>query len=351
MRRYCFLFALLFAFVNCVFAINVIFRYDDFKLIDDSIQNSLVELFAVEKVPLHIAVIPFNKDSSMCLEKCEAVERVKELQKRGILQIAMHGYCHKGDTFNGEFLGLTYDEQLFRLQHSSSVLDSIFETHVHIFIPPWNRYNHITLDILHELGYDIVSSELASNQIVSDTRFQYYPEGVDHPAKLPKVVRSNSRRAGLIVCMFHRYDFSDTFTIEDLRGVIRDIQSDSINRITTMNALFGSTTDFNERRIDANLVHPLLSKILYTRHVILTTTEINKVRYYDLIIHLIIVLMISLWGALILHGKKLTAYGITQTTVLVYAGLQTWFQFVMPKVGLFIIVLLPVIVVLIFNKK
>ena len=80
--------SLVFVFWICnqIFALDVIFRYDDFRLIDDSLQNKLIEVFASENVPLHIAVIPFNRDSSICLEQCEAVERVKERDRERFLE-------------------------------------------------------------------------------------------------------------------------------------------------------------------------------------------------------------------------------------------------------------------------
>lgn len=184
-------------------ALDIIFRYDDYRFEDDAFQNQMIEVFAEEQVPLHIAVIPYRQDTTAILQDGFAVERTKQLQREGILQIALHGFCHKGETFQGEFLALNETEQRFRLEKGSALLDSVFGTHIHIFIPPWNGYNQTTLDILADLGYNIISSELTDNQLVTDERFQYYQEGCDHPSKLKPIIARNAMRDGLVVCMFH----------------------------------------------------------------------------------------------------------------------------------------------------
>jgi len=333
--------------VQMISALDIVFRYDDFRLKTDSLQDKMIEVFASEQVPLHIAVIPYNQDTTPILQEGASVERVKELQRQGILQIAMHGFCHKGETFHGEFLGLNEAEQRFRLEKGSTFLDSVFGTHVHIFIPPWNRYNQITLDILSDLGYNIISSELTDNQLVSDERFQYYQEGCDHPAKLRGIIKKNANREGLVVCMFHSYDLFGTYTIGDLQQLLQDIKADSRLHIVMMDELYHQDQSFNAERIEANLHHPLLTKILLTRPIILQIEDSNKLRIIDLLLHLLVVIIIALIGAWIL--KRISwFYWLMQSIVFLFAVLQTWYQLVMPKVGFPLIVLLAISVVLCF---
>ena len=331
-------------FILPLFALDIVLRYDDFRLQEDSLQNRLIETFAAEQVPLHIAVIPFNPDTTPILQTGAALDRVLELQRQGILQIALHGFCHKGNTLHGEFLSLYEDEQRFRLEKGSAFLDSVFGTHVHIFIPPWNRYNQTTLDILANLGYNIISSELSENQLVCDARFQYYPEAVDHPAKLQQIVARNAKREGLVVCMFHQYDFSDSFTMEDLRDVLREIKANPHLHIATMDELFQGDQSFNETRIKANLHHPLLTKLLRTRPIILPVSDTKRLRIWDLLLHLLLVLIIAGVGAIVLRHAN-WHYWLAQTAILLLSGLQTLYQFVMPKVGLPLIILLALSVV------
>ena len=330
-----------------VTALDVVFRYDDFLLKDDSLQNKMIEIFAEEQVPLHVAVIPYYADTMPILYEGEAVRRIKELQQQGILQIALHGFCHKGETVKGEFLSLSKDEQFFRLKQGSQLLDSVFGEHIHIFIPPWNRYNQTTLDVLADLGFYIISSELTDNQITSDNRFQYYPEGIDHPNKLPSLISRNANREGLVVCMFHRYDFSDTYTMSDLQKLVEKIKANPKLKIRTMDEIFESDQSFNEFRIKANLHHPLLTKIFDTRPIILPTTDVHRLRLLDLLLHILGVLFVICIGAWKLKIKSYVYWSL-QTVVLIFAITQTWYQFLMPKIGAIVIIVLPLIVLTIF---
>ena len=343
MKRLYILFVIGFSSYKC-FALDIVFRYDDFRLKEDSLQDEMIEMFAKEHIPLHIAIIPYNQDTIPILQNCQSFEHVKELQRHGILKIALHGFCHKGETFQGEFLSLNEQEQRFRLEKGSRLLDSIFGEHVHIFIPPWNRYNQITLDILSDLGYNIISSELTDNQLVSDERFQYYQEGCDHPAKLRGIIKKNANRKGLVVCMFHSYDLLGTYTIGDLQKLLQDIKENSQLHVVTMDELYHQDQSFNTERIEANLHHPLLTKILLTRPIILPTEDANKLRIIDLLLHLLVVIIIALIGAWILKRTS-WFYWLMQSIVFLFAVLQTWYQFVMPKIGLFLILMLSLSIV------
>lgn len=116
MRRIVFIWFVMVLFGVQSYALDIIFRYDDFRLQEDSLQDEMIEMFAEENIPLHIAIIPYNQDTTPILQNCQSFEHVKELQRHGILKIALHGFCHKGETFQGEFLSLNEQEQRFRLE-------------------------------------------------------------------------------------------------------------------------------------------------------------------------------------------------------------------------------------------
>lgn len=312
------------------FALDVVFRYDDFRLIDDSVQNALIEMFNDEKVPLCIAVIPCTGAMQYIIENGYALQRIKDIHNAGYLSFALHGCNHQGETINGEFLALSNEEQLFRLTRGSQFLDSVFDEHVHIFIPPWNRYNTITQNVLADLGYNIISADIADSRYISDKRFQYYPEGIDHPQKLHRLIEKNANRDGLVVCMFHRYDFSHDYTLKDLRRTIRFCKNAEGIRITSFDALAAETNDFNEERILCNLVHPLLSKVLYTRPIILSHREVIRIRVCDLLLHLL--LFVFLAGILGWFGWMNTlSYYVLQTFVCIFSCVLVWQQWLSPK--------------------
>ena len=327
--------------------LDVVFRYDDYRLHEDSLQERLIEVFAEEQVPLHIAVVPYDTDSTPILEE-KSVERVRELVNEGILQIALHGFNHQyhGEMAHGEFMELTYDEQKYRLELGSRLLDSIFGKRVHIFIPPWNKYNQDTQDILADLGYTIISHDAYDVASMADTRFQYYPEMMDHPAKLRKVVKKNAKREGLMVCMFHPYDFTDAFTMEDLQELLRELKAKEGVRIVTIDEVYERDKTFTAERIAENLRHPLLTKVLGTRPIILTIAEAKKLRAIDWLLQMAVLLMILCAGACVV-GWKNRRYWMAEVVVLVLAGMQIWWQWMVPKWGIAIMIAVVVSIIII----
>lgn len=330
-----------------IFALDVIFRYDDFVLEEDEFQLSLINLFDEMNVPLHLAVIPCRADSTYIIQEGPFLERVKELQQKGILQIALHGYSHQGETINGEFLSKDYAEQKYCLTRGSAFLHSVFDSDIHIFIPPWNRYNQDTQNVLSDLGYNIISADIADLRFISDTHFQYYPEGIDHPAKLFPVVKFNAHREGLVVCMFHRYDITDAFTLDDLRDVLRQIK-DKVN-ITTMDEVYNQSHDYDSDRLIANSAHPLMTKFLHTRPIILTHSDVIRLKLFDLLCHTAFFVFISIL-ILLISGMCCRRVVVAQSIAIVVSLLCVWHQWMMPKrafvVCFFVIVLVSLISVL-----
>lgn len=347
MNRFLFTLTILLVAVQ-MYALDVVFRYDDFRLIDNDFQNQLIEVFAKEQVPLHIAIIPFNQDSTPCIQKGASLNRVKELHHQGVLQIALHGFSHTGDAINGEFPLLSYEEQRFRLELGSRLLDSIFGEHIHIFIPPWNMYNQNTLNILADLGYDAISADLNTKRTFRDSRFQYYPEGAPHAYVFKEATAKNDRRDGLLVWMFHRYDFPNEISIDEMRHLLQKVKANKNLHIVTMDSLLVLDNSFNTERIETNLTHPLLTKILYTRPIILTTSEARLLRIYDILLWLFIVGLISFIGLIWIDCNK-KKYLLIQSMVIIITGIQTWHQFVMPKIGLGICLLLCVCTIFCFS--
>lgn len=341
------IFACLVLFSLKALSLDVVFRYDDYRLVPDDFQSQLIETFTSEQVPLHIAIIPFDKDSTPMVVDCPLTRRTIELQKAGILQIALHGYQHMGETVQGEFLNKSFVEQQDCLQKGSLLLDSIFNTHVHIFIPPWNRYNQDTQNILYNLGYNIISADMADCRFVLDKRFQYYPEGVDHPRKLLNVIKHNAEREGLVVCMFHRYDITDSFTLDDLRDILQQVKTRKGVSVTTMDELYQCDSTFDGQRLLANTIHPLLSKIISTRSIILPINEVMKIRMIDLCLHAILFIILSLVVLFIRPINK--KYWLVQIPVIILSLICVWEQWLMPKVAIITCGIIILLIILIYS--
>lgn len=275
-------------------ALDVIFRYDDFRLKDDPVQNALMDVFESEQVALHIAVIPFRPDSIPIIENGLALEHIKNLQKEGVLHIALHGFSHNGNGIDGEFLNLNAAEQSYRLERGTRLLDSVFDTQVHIFIPPWNRYNRTTLDVLSDMGYTIVSSSYTEDQDVSDSRFQYYLAEEIPPYMLKNQIGRMAKWDGLLVCLFHPNDFEDAQAFEDLRLVLQSAKANKAICIRTMDELYAIDQSYGAERIKANFPRPWLSRLLCTNRIVLQPNDAEQIRKYDRYVKIGIVLLLSL---------------------------------------------------------
>jgi len=317
---------------NKLWALDVLFRYDDYYLRNDKIQNDVVDLFANMDIPLHIAVIPCGIDSTFIVQDGPYLTRLKELQGQGRLLVALHGYTHQGDMQNGEFILKSYDEQRYCLTRGSHFVDSVFNSRIHIFIPPWNRYNQDTQNVLATLGYDVISSDIVDYRNISDSRFQYYPAGIDHPSKLYEILKLNAKRQGLIVCMFHRYDISDSFTIDNLRSLLSFVKRTDGVALPTMDEIYQKEKSFDEDKLLSNTSHSLLSKILRTREILLEDTEIRAIRIFDILMHAIIFVILA--STVRIFVKSISVrYFIIQSSCISISLLCVWNQWLVPKLS------------------
>lgn len=288
-------------FVN-VEALDVVFRYDDFLLKEDSFQNELVSVFARQEVPLCIAIIPCKEESELSYhyENGAYLLEIKQMVDKGLLDVALHGCRHKGAINYGEFYEMPYEEQKRLLARGSAHLDSVFGRHVHMFIPPWNMYDTITLCVLQELGFDGISSELNERQYFGNPHFQYYPMTVNHPGRLMQEVEWNADRDALVVCMFHRYDITEDFTLTNLENLVSAIKNHpSHPQIVSLDYLSKTDSSFTESRMRANMKKPLLSKVLNSRHVLRTENAMWTERIANILIYalvLISLIFVCGWG-------------------------------------------------------
>ena len=320
-------------FFGCIvalssFALNVVFRFDDYQLKEDSFQNELVSVFTRQEVPLCIAIIPCYDDSvlSYHYEDGAYLLDLKQLVGDGRIDVALHGCRHKGAINYGEFYQMPYEEQKRLLARGSAHLDSVFGRHVHMFIPPWNMYDSITLRVLDELGFDAISSELNERQYFGNPHFQYYPMTVNHPKRLMQEVEWNAERDALLVCMFHRYDITEDFTLTDLENLIYAIKNHpSHPQILSFEYLTKTDSSFTESRMRANMKKPLLSKVLNSRHVLRTEKSMRMERIANVLIYALVLVCLMIVCAWKLRDKRF--YYVIQcitVAILLVAVWESW---------------------------
>ena len=273
------------------YALDVVFRFDDFRLREDSLQEQMLKIFEKNRIPLSIAVVPYNSDGTICYDSSYSSELavLNRLCDEGLLEVALHGFSHSLRSVNGEFGGVSYNEQEELLSKGQAALSSLFKKKIVSFIPPWNNYDSNTLEILDSLGFKVISSCLTAGQVLSNVNLEYYPTSVgtfNAFSSFRKALEKNTKCSGQMVFMFHSYDFDD-FTMEDLDELLSEVSSMKDVNCYTFSQLLEKSVKSDSHRVEANIEVNLLTKILGTGTVILPTWLAWLIRIVNMLIYLI----------------------------------------------------------------
>lgn len=137
----------------------VAFRNDDIQEFSGSkLDLALFELFKAHKIPQTYALVPFKVD----FVKNERLMKIlKGHLASGLAEIALHGYAHENlgkGRLRTEFLGRPLDEQRKKINKGKAYLESVFNTEIISFIPPFNSYDLNTVNACKENGIKVLSS-------------------------------------------------------------------------------------------------------------------------------------------------------------------------------------------------
>jgi hypothetical protein len=217
----------------------VIFRYDDYHAdrgakdtSKSQIEYRLLEIFSRWNVPLTMGVVPnvaedYEVPSSPryypLAEDGEKLQALKTAVERGIIEPALHGWQHEAVFKNGrqsEFMGLTFDAQLSKIQQGQRTLEDCLETSVSSFIPPWNTYDEQTIRALDAVNIRALSAAFGTARHGEAAALVFLPrtcalsEFDQARMEIEKV--ENGLRAvpaegvTFIVMMFHHFSFFES---------------------------------------------------------------------------------------------------------------------------------------------
>ncbi len=220
---------------NNTFAIDVVFRIDDYQLNNDTLNLQILKIFEDANIPLSIAVIPCDKNENFVYEDSPLTQHICSfaLQEKPLIEIALHGLTHS-NLANGEFGAVSYEEQVRRLAKGKRFLDSCLNIcrdtldnqKIIGFIPPFNSYDETTLQILDSLGFKWISADMYGC-LTETTQIRFYPEsfGAQYisPRTVVECLRQHHNEDGLVVVMMHPYDIKPTFTLDSLRACLQEI--------------------------------------------------------------------------------------------------------------------------------
>lgn len=222
---------------------KIIIRFDDYgiwcndKWVD--LEKRLIDLHSDYDVKISFSVVPNSiypaiyhpkslniyphekrgSDNPFPLKPgTNRVEYLKEASKKNIVEVGQHGYHHPkyySNIKNGEFNGYDYDTQFKKIQEGKSLLDSLFEQNTILFVPPHNSYDNLTLDVLSESGFEIISAKDPSpNSPVDDAiPLSYFPYTTESFQSLANKYNDNDgwtgKGAPMDVLLIHHTSFTN----------------------------------------------------------------------------------------------------------------------------------------------
>ena len=308
-------------------AVEVVFRFDDFQLHSDSIQQRLLETFYDHRIPISLAVIPYFNDKPF-FEEGAYLSLLNTMYSEGMVEIALHGLNHEHISKEGEIPGLSLQKQLDMISKGKHILDSLFPT-VITFIPPFNAYDENTLKALEELEFECISSEIYAGHPLNSNKLWYYPETIDHPNKLIKAIEDNRNRNGIIILMFHHYDFDENFSMDDLDMLLGSIQNMKDVECLTFKMLCDRNTVSDASRVKANVEVNLLSRFLNTRQMLQSKSFTNTVSVCNLLIYVLMALLVILFGWFVL-GISSKGYFIGAGIIMALSCIVVWWHLLTP---------------------
>jgi peptidoglycan/xylan/chitin deacetylase (PgdA/CDA1 family) len=178
---------------NCV-----VFRLDDIQDNDlDQTQTALMDVFLDKNQKLSLGLIMHFVGN-----ETDIVGKLKEGLNRGLFELAVHGWDHV------DYTKLAESEQEDSLQRACEKMRDIFGITSNTFIPPYNDYNHATIQAINKTSFRIISSMVKSDaeseilNLLADkgtfdgpsSQIYHVPEtasfekwnGHDYPTRIPK---------------------------------------------------------------------------------------------------------------------------------------------------------------------
>lgn len=350
-----FLISLIFCFSISAKNIQLVFRYDDFVLKSDSLNEGVVRLFQKHHIPLVLGVIPYNSSEKQILEENYPV---LQLLKVGVsnhtIEIALHGLNHINIS-KGEFGNVAIEEQNRRIHKGKNQLDSIFKTKIVTFIPPWNTYDANTLEVIDNNGIKGISSTLCTGQPWSNPHIRYFPETIEDFGTLYSVLKYNKNRNVVVVVMFHHYTFNKNFSLLQLDNLLSKVDNLDYVKCFTFSQLYIKKEISDNKRMEANLEVNLLSKYLHLDGAIQTSIFVCFIRIFNLMIYLFLSTFIYIFSLLLLFRIK-DAFSTVEKLIigsllLIVIGIGVRFHILGPIKMLIVVAILSISHAFLFKIK
>lgn len=148
----------------------MVFRYDDFSSKGPlELENRIVDAFRDRQMAFTFGVIPalgcgdlrdLELASPFLSLTPDRVRLLRRALQGGRFEVALHGYTHQSIRVDrpSEFVGLSREQQRHKIKAGLHFLQSELDVRIRTFIPPWNGYDSTTVEVLEELGFNLLSA-------------------------------------------------------------------------------------------------------------------------------------------------------------------------------------------------
>lgn len=245
----------------------LVLRYDDYSSISPTqLETQILTLHRQHGLPVTFGVIPcvhgVDPDSGEVGEIPLSAEKVSILRgyiEAGVLTPAMHGYSHQSLAVS-EFEGVDAGVQFTRLDEGKRLLDAELSQQVTAFIPPWNSYDHNTLQSLESLGFTCISAD-SNGCFDESSTLVYLPTTKQELTELRKSVllaRLVPDAEPIVVLVFHEYDFAcdgsspARFTVEEYSALLGWVATQQDVRVLSVSEAVSEASDLSPERLAAN---------------------------------------------------------------------------------------------------
>lgn len=208
--------------------ITVVFRYDDYcSRTDTELEKKIIADFKKHNVCCTFGIIPFVKAKSYLEFEAQEVipltpEKIalaKEAIKAGAMDAAQHGYSHQTLQTKGwhtEFQTLDYETQMDKIKRGKVFLEKALETPITTFIPPYNAYDAITIEVLEKLNFQCLSAGM-NGELVPSTSLKILPVtcNLTNLQETIEYARKSVEYDPVICVVFHQYAFTDVETVTE----------------------------------------------------------------------------------------------------------------------------------------
>jgi peptidoglycan/xylan/chitin deacetylase (PgdA/CDA1 family) len=207
------------------------------------------------------------------------VDSLKLWNKEGKIFLALHGYTHLKNKFNaGEFKGIPYSEQYADIKKGKKILDSLLDSNVKMFCPPWDQGDENTVIACNKAGMTVYSGYLYASSVENEIFFGATNNLFNGPLSSLKnsLKYASSGKGGMILLsLFHssyEYNENGSSNLDSVLSYIKTIPNvtflspDSVainsnNILNAINNVYGQNIVKGEMLAEKSTIMKMLAKL------------------------------------------------------------------------------------------